>query len=317
MFIMKFTKYLFIIGILLFVFIIWNTGLSEIANSLRSFNLFFACLVMATMLIVIFLKTLKQNVLLTIFDAKISLYDGAKIWLIGYFLSVITPGKSGDFLRTPYLADKTKKSVDNCFVVVTIERILDVAYLFIAGIFGLILFSSYFGLGLDSILTLISVFILFIVMLFIFTNKKYTELFARPLFYFFVHDKFKSKLKLGFNAFYNSLEIAKKNKKKLSYAFVLTVISWFVVILQYYLIARGLNLEFSYFFLLLIMPIVLLVEALPISISGIGTRDVALIFFLAFENILAPAAISFSISILVANYVMAFCGMLFLKQFKS
>lgn len=47
---------------------------------------------------------------------------------------------------------------------------------------------------------------------------------------------------------------------------------------------------------------------LPVSVSGIGTREAALVFFLSFIGIQAEAAISFSLMQLLIEYIGAAPG---------
>jgi uncharacterized membrane protein YbhN (UPF0104 family) len=87
-------------------------------------------------------------------------------------------------------------------------------------------------------------------------------------------------------------------------AVVLGVLVWLVSIVPYYLLALSIGLNLSYMFLLSVVPIVALLDMLPISFSGIGTRDAALILFLSFISIGKEYAISLSFLILIFGYVL-------------
>jgi hypothetical protein len=66
-------------------------------------------------------------------------------------------------------------------------------------------------------------------------------------------------------------------------ALLMTVVAW----------ALGIDVDFS--FMIIIVPIVLFLVLLPISISGLGVREAALIYFLAKAGVPAEAAFSFSV----------------------
>jgi uncharacterized membrane protein YbhN (UPF0104 family) len=77
----------------------------------------------------------------------------------------------------------------------------------------------------------------------------------------------------------------------------------------------ALGIPISYFMILLILPFTTLVEALPISFSGIGTRDAVLILLFTLLGLSSTSAVSFSIMILLLNYIMnIFGGLLWLKK---
>ena len=57
---------------------------------------------------------------------------------------------------------------------------------------------------------------------------------------------------------------------------LLTTISSILSYTQIYIIAQGLGIELEYFYFILVYPVVFLVELIPVSISGLGTREAAL-----------------------------------------
>jgi uncharacterized membrane protein YbhN (UPF0104 family) len=75
--------------------------------------------------------------------------------------------------------------------------------------------------------------------------------------------------------------------------------------------AMALNIPVTYFHMILILPFTTLVEALPISFSGVGTRDAVLILMFTLLGISSSLAVSFSIMILILNYIMNLFGVLF------
>jgi uncharacterized protein (TIRG00374 family) len=76
---------------------------------------------------------------------------------------------------------------------------------------------------------------------------------------------------------------------------VLSVINWLCLFLRNYLYARALGINVSFIYFLFIWPIIFLITLLPISIIGIGVRDVALIFFFFFLGIDKEHAVSLSV----------------------
>ncbi|MCX6799388.1 MAG: lysylphosphatidylglycerol synthase transmembrane domain-containing protein [Candidatus Diapherotrites archaeon] len=311
---MKPAKFLYAIGIALFVFIVFNTGPANIIAGISRLDplLFFAVLFFTLPLLA--LKAVKQNVLLGAFGAKLPLAESARIWLIGYFLSVITPGRSGDFLRALYLSRGTGVSSGSCLTAVAVERVLDLLCLFVLGIAGLALLSAEFGIELSALISLGLLFAAFCAAVLLVFNKKFVSFAARPLFNLLAPEKWKTRLSAGFKGFYEGLLVYRRSKRSVALAAFLTLINWLASILQYYLIAVALGLQLPLFFLVIAMPVILLAEALPISISGVGTRDAAAIALLSLGGVQAAAAVGFSITILALNLVVAFFGMLLFQK---
>jgi uncharacterized membrane protein YbhN (UPF0104 family) len=73
--------------------------------------------------------------------------------------------------------------------------------------------------------------------------------------------------------------------------------------------AFGIDVDLAY--VCLIMPVITLVELLPISVSGLGTRDAAAIYFFSVVGVSSASAVGFSIGyLLIGNYLLAMAGLI-------
>ncbi|MBN1941545.1 MAG: flippase-like domain-containing protein, partial [Candidatus Diapherotrites archaeon] len=265
----------------------------------------------------VLLKGFKQSVMLRAFGKKIPLFESSQIWLVGYLLGSVSPGRSGDFLRAVYFKKNFSVNLGNGLSLILLDRAMDVTFLLLAGLFGLLFFSFAFNLGLAPIL-LVSIFLaVFLAGLFLLTKKRFTGFIMKPIFNFLVPKKFKEALKSGFGDFYLGLACFRKNKKILFFAVFLTLASWLLFFFQVFILSLALGLSIPLDFIFLMMPIATLVEILPISFSGMGTRDATLIFFLGFLQISGESAVSLSILILSSQLLIALAGAFFLKKTKN
>ncbi len=307
-------RYLGVIGLILFFCIIWLIGPESIlANLLLLDPLVFA----ASLLVIVpgvITKAYKQCLLVNAFAVRLPLADSAKIWTAGYFHGSVSPGRAGDMLRCIYLSRASNATTGKCLTAVALERIFDVAMLFVFSILGLLFFSLYFFEGQPFVLPLVLLFALFVIAVLLFSKKGIVSMLLKPFFKLLVPSAAKEKLRSSFHEFYSGLVIYREKKALLSRVILWTAFSWLIVFFQYYLIALALRIDISYFFVSAIMPIVLLLSTLPIAFSGIGTRDAALVFFLSFLGISPDAAVSFSLAILLSNLLLAAVGLVFFHQ---
>ncbi len=88
----------------------------------------------------------------------------------------------------------------------------------------------------------------------------------------------------------------------LAFAFQLNV----VVINKVYTLALGIEVDFS--LLLVIIPLIYLTEALPISINGLGVRESAFAFFFAMNGLSVEAGIAVSLLIVAERYLLGILG---------
>ena len=88
---------------------------------------------------------------------------------------------------------------------------------------------------------------------------------------------------------------------------MLTLIAWSISFLQGYMISRSLDINISFITVVACMSIAAILNLLPISILGIGTRDAVFISIFAMLSISYEQAVAFSMLILL---FMVFNGIL-------
>lgn len=88
----------------------------------------------------------------------------------------------------------------------------------------------------------------------------------------------------------------------LAFAFQLNV----VVINKIYTLALGIDVSFA--LLLVIIPLIYLTEALPISINGLGVRESAFAFFFVMNGLTVEQGVAVSLLIVAERYVLGLLG---------
>ena len=142
----------------------------------------------------------------------------------------------------------------------------------------------------------------------LFSKKRIASAILRPFYYRLAPKKYREKMKSVYTEFYSGIELMYRRKKVLITVIILTFIVWLGTMAVIYFIGLSLGIEIPFDFLLIVFPIITLLEALPISFSGVGTRDAAMIFFLSFIAITAEASVSISLMYLLITYIFGFVG---------
>ena len=79
-----------------------------------------------------------------------------------------------------------------------------------------------------------------------------------------------------------------------------------VVVNKIYTLALGIEVSFG--LLLVIIPLIYLTEALPISINGLGVRESAFAFFFAMNGLTVEEGIAVSLLIVAERYLLGILG---------
>ena len=306
---MKITKYLGLVGIILFVYIISKINLNHVINIFSSANPFFIVLSIIPLFFACVLKSLRWKIIINATRFNIPLKDCFLIWLKGYFLGGVTPGRVGDLFRSKFLTDKIGISLGKSLMTAVIDRVLDILVIFCLSVLGILMISQLFGIEIFSLRNLLVLLVILGLCLYTLTSKKISAKIISPLFNLFVPPKFKEKVKINFDEFYKGLDLLKERKRHLFASISVGILSWLVAGYGCYMLALSLSLNISYWYLLVSVAISSIVALLPISISGLGTREATFIFLFSIINIIPEEAVSFSLLVLAWTWVPILPGM--------
>jgi hypothetical protein len=303
------SRLLGLVGFVIFIYLMLNIDLTTLIDSFKKMNLYFFTISLFFVIPGVSIKALKWLLLIRKED-RISFGRAIVAWIVGFSYGLITPVKLGDFLRAKFLKTKPGKSILTVFI----DRVNDIVVLLFLGVFSFfILFSKntfLFNLGyLFAFLLIISV-----VGVFILRNEKLIKKIGKPFYKYLVPKKFKKIVGENFNVFYRNFE--KLNKKIVLINFLLTILAWFIAFVQYWFLSIALGMTLDLFHICLISPILLLVQLIPVTISGIGTREAASILLLSTFAVSPELAIAFSLGILFEDYILASFGYLALLKIR-
>lgn len=222
---------------------------------------------------------------------------------LAYFSSLyvgfITPGRIGELVKVLYLKYDLKIPLSKGFSSVILDRILDFYLLIILGLIGIQRFS------IGGELSFLVPFVLITIILFplIFISKSKVTKFAQLIYDLVFLKKIKKIFTESFEEFHDGINdlISLKIIKSI----ILTIISYFIFFIQCFLLTKAMNLQIDFFTLVLFMSISNLFSFIPISISGLGTRDAALIYLFSLIGLQSELAVGYAFLVFFSFFV---CG---------
>ena len=287
---MKLLRILPIIGIILFLYLIYNIGIGNITQAFSSIN---KTLLILSLIIFIprsLLQTYKWYMILKKQEIHLPFFFVYKTYFIGIFYGAVTPGWLGTFIRIPYIKNKAKISLGKSTSNIVIDSALDLIGIFILCTTGSILIYAYF----PNLLPIIAgVFLIIIILILFFINRQRTDKFYQFFFKILIPQKYKKQIDKQLNEFYRDIP----KIRQLTIPLILTLLSLILVYTQIYIIALALDINMPYVYVILVYPLVFLVELIPITISGLGTRETTLmgLFAILASNITETQIITMSI----------------------
>lgn len=212
------------------------------------------------------------KILLIPLGLKISFYNAVKYRFISFFINNTLPsGVAGDAWRA-YSFGKEAENTGRSFASVIVDKW--VSYVALA---GFALLSLFFGAEKFKELDLfkpLAVFVLFLtisiavsILILPWLIKKGKNFFAR----YGINNPYTE----GFD----SLEIYRKKPLWILGACLLTVFSPLLGVGAYYYISLALNAPLPFLSFFMLVPVVRVINHIPISINAIGTQDISIVFF--------------------------------------
>lgn len=297
------------VGLALFVVILAKTGVARIADVFRSAD--GQKLVLAPLFIVaiIALRGARWKYLMRTVGIEYSWWRSATVWTIGFFAAAVTPAKVGDAVRAVYLREDSGRSFGEAFSTVFVDRLCDLLFVLLMGVVSVLVYSKYY-IQVPSAWFVVGASAVILLLVYVVLNRKIMRAIVEPFFNALVPKKYKERFSITFGSFYDSLGVYGGARGGLALALLLTASCWAAIFSLAYYMTRVLGVGIDARYLILIMPIVTLVELIPVSVSGLGTRDMTVIYFFGAVGISSAPAVGFSI-----GYVLVGTGLTVLLGF--
>jgi len=300
-----------IIGIILFIVILTRIDIASLLSVFASINplLLLAALVVNTIAVIV--KSYKWKIIVSTVNSRFSLSDSVRGFLVGFSFSVLTPAKLGDFIRAFYVRNGTC-SMGRALSTVVTDRLIDIVMLVMIATTGIFMFSYFYHIEILSAVLVILIAAGITCGIVIIVNKPLLSRLLRPFFNLFVPADMKQKISEYYHEFYEGLFTFYQHRTAFSLAILVALASWVPPIAYGYLLGQSIGIPISLSYFAIVIPIISLLDLLPISISGIGTRDAALIFLFSLQGVAAESAVAFSILYLFLSYwLVALAGAVF------
>jgi len=290
-------RYSYLFGIFLFIIILIRIDIGSILENIKNVKLSYLALATLFSFPILLVKSYCWNYIKRKQNIHYSLKDSFLMYGVGLYIGSVTPGRIGEASRALYLT-KDRHSLGKSIVSLVLDRLSDFVFLLVFIFLGLLFFLD---LVSKQILIALATAIFLIVLFFIFLKSSPTKSILKKSFHFLIPNKYKKSCKINFQDFVKDIKIY--NFKDYLIIFLITAFSWFFYYIQMFIVAQSANIaNISLLHLSIILTVVGFITLIPISISGIGTRDTALIFLLTPFAIAKEQIIIFS-SLILLMYI--------------
>ena len=268
-------KFFFLFGVLIFyVIFIAYSDFQEFSINISQFDFSYLPIILAFIFLGIMIKSLRQQLLYKQIEVFISFKTGILLFISGLSM-IVTPGGSGELIKSYYLKKKFGYPLAKTFPTVIMERLLD-----LTGIAGILLIV---GLLLDNYNIISLMLILLSTLSLIFVSGKKKKLFN---FLLSIIEKIPI-LKKQASSFSESYQVFGEltSGKIMTKTLGLSFLVWMTDAIMIYFIFIGFNLNFDIIFSTFSMYSSLLLGVLTMIPAGIGVTEVSFVEILRGEGV--------------------------------
>ena len=262
-------------GILIFyVIFIAYSDFQEFSINISQFDFSYLPIILAFVFLGIMIKSLRQQLLYKQIEVCISFKTGILLFISGLSM-IVTPGGSGELIKSYYLKKKFGHPLAKTFPTVIMERLLD-----LTGIAGILLIV---GLLLDNYNIISLMLILLSTLSLIFASGKKKKLFN---FLLSIIEKIPV-LKKQASSFSESYQVFGEltSGKIMTKTLGLSFFVWMTDAIMIYFIFMGFNLNFDIIFSTFSVYSSLLLGSLTMVPAGIGVTEISFVEILRGEGV--------------------------------
>lgn len=264
------------IGIAILLYILNTLDLEKVGNNILKANYQFLAFAVFTILIGLFLRGFKWRTIIKHYGEAPPLFESIRIFCVGTMIGFLTPLKAGVFIRAAFIKHL---GLSKGIATVVIDRAAEILLVAVVAIISIALLElkTEFMLN-EKIIMLFSILVVGTLLCLI------------------------KRIRVRIINFLKEISSFLNDKKKLGIIFSITPLTFLTTVIGYYFVATALGMEIPLLFLLMVVSITLLIETMPISFLGLGTREAGLIFMLSLIEINAETAVTLSLLYLFLNY---------------
>jgi len=268
-------KFLLLFGVLLFyVIFIAYSDFQEFSINISEFEFSYLPIILGFVLFGVIIRSLRQQLLYKQIGVSISYKTGILLYISGLSM-IVTPGGSGELIKSYYLKKNFGYPLAKTFPTVIMERLLDLA--------GISVILLIVGLLLDNYNVILLMLLLLSILSLIFVSGKKEKLFSILLSIIEkipILKKQSSSFSESYQVF-GELTSAKIMTKTLGISFFV----WMTDAIMIYFIFMGFNLNFDIIFSTFSMYGSLLLGVLTMVPAGIGVTEVSFVEILRGEGV--------------------------------
>jgi uncharacterized membrane protein YbhN (UPF0104 family) len=289
-----------LIGLALLSYLLYRLNLGQVTHLLGHVDLPLVIVALFLTVPLIWLKTIRWQIILRAQGVRYGGWSAFLAYFGSLFIGFLTPGRLGEFVKAFHVQRECNAPLPLAVSSVLADRLFDLFALIAVGTLAVLTLSV---AGTSIALAVVTLTAVIATLLLLFLNPAAFGFFQQWAMNW---GRF-GKVLFGPQGWLTEIHSSLRRLKPLSLSasVALTILAYAVFFGQNYLLAVSLGLDVGFWTITCAVALGSLITLLPISISGLGTREAVMITYLGIAGVSSEAALSFSLLVFFTFYV---CG---------
>lgn len=282
-------KFLPLIGIIIFIYLIIDIGPDIIISTLIGISPYVLILIITLMFLTFLISNFVWQLIFKKQKISISYLKSLKLLFIGVFYAIITPSRVGGYSKILYLKEETNEPTGKLFVNVFVYNLIQAIPFYLILVIAAFLIVEQFPDLFFWILVYVSV-IGFLMLLFIKKER------GEKTIYLFIKYLIPKRLKGYLNEFSQTFYKDFPRIRDFILPFIICIFIQIINFTLLYILALELGIETPFHIFIVLYSIASLISAIPVTIGGLGIKEAALLGLFAPFNIAAEKIVALSLT---------------------
>ncbi len=266
-----------VISVLLLLILFFTVDFNLFLESILEIN----CIFLIALIIMpfsIFLRAWRWRLLINREHNHVSYKEAYDLTLVGVALNIFLPASMGDVAKS-YYGYKWHGLKEEMLSSSILDKFIALLSIFVIGTIS----SLWMGFYIYAIISLIFCFIIGFL---IFLPKVIPWTYLSKIFHFF------TRIDLDDNKMHEYFSVSFELKTK---AILISFLGWIVSYVQFYLVCLSFNVQVSFLYILAIAPLINLAVIFPLTLNGLGSGEVMVVYLLGLVGISSSTALAISL----------------------
>lgn len=274
-----------LLGVAVLIFLVYYVGVNDIFNSIRSIKVYYLPVIFGLYILFLCMSTLCIQILI---KKKTSFKKMFKYCSLSWVFGLVIPGKLGE-LSLAFLLKKEGFNFIPSLVISFIDKFLTLLFLIIISFFGVFLFFD-----ANQSLYFIIITSLIIGCFYLFFNIKLLQFFIPKKY-----RKYSNEFIIEYSSFF------KKERKRLYFNFLLTILRWLINSFMVFFIFLSLGITINIFYILIINTLTAFTSLIPLTVNGLGIRQSLGVYLFSKINVSSSLSLNMYLISLSLTYFIA------------